>query len=49
MEMVANQFKNLIYEWVNFKHCRIEIEIFFNVAKNTLGLNKIYQYTIPSF
>ena len=48
MEMVANQFKNLIYEWVNFKHCRLEIEIFFNIAKNTLVLNKIHQYTIPN-
>jgi len=46
--LVANQFKNLIHEWVNFKHCRLEIEIFFNIAKNTLGLNKIHQYTIPS-
>lgn len=45
---IANQFKDLIHKWVNFKHYRLEIEIFFNIAKNTLGLNKIHQYTLPS-
>ena len=46
--LVASQFKNLIHKWANFKHCRLEIEVFLNIAKNTLGLNKIHQYTLPS-
>ena len=45
---IVDQFKNLICKWTNFKQCRIEIEVFFNIAKNTLGLNKIHQYTLPS-
>jgi len=45
---VVNEFKNLIYQWKSFKYYRLEIEVFFNIAKNTLGLNKIHQYTQPS-
>jgi hypothetical protein len=41
----ANKFKDMIYKWPNFKQYRLEIEVFFNIAKNTLGLNKIHQYT----
>lgn len=45
---IVDQFKKLIFQWTNFKQCRIEIEDFFNISKNTLGLNKIHQYTLPS-
>ncbi len=45
---VANLFKNLINKWVNFKNCRLNIEIFLNITKNTLGLNKLHQYTLSS-
>lgn len=45
---ITKEFKNLISQWVSFKYYRLEIEVFFNIAKNTLGLNKIHQYTLPS-
>ena len=45
---IVGQFKNLICQWANFKQCRLEIEVFVNIAKNTLGLNKIHQYTLLS-
>jgi Transposase DDE domain len=45
---VTNEFKNLIHQWAIFKYCRLEIEVFFNIAKNTLGLSKIHQYTLLS-
>jgi hypothetical protein len=45
---IANEFKELIGKWANFKHYRLEIEVFFNIAKNALGLNKIHQYTLLS-
>ena len=45
---IANEFKSLIFQWGNFKHYRFEIEVFFNIAKNTLGLNKIHQYSLSS-
>jgi len=45
---IVNEFKNLIHDWASFKHYRLEIEVFFNIAKNTLGLDKIHQYTLVS-
>ena len=45
---VVSEFKNLIYQWKSFKFYRLEIEVFFNIAKNTLGLNRIHQYSLPS-
>jgi len=42
--VVAN-FKNLIHNWENFKIIRSNIEDFFNIAKNFLGLNRNHQYT----
>jgi hypothetical protein len=45
---IAGQFKDAIHKWANFRHFRIGIEDFFNIAKNTLGLNKIHQYSHPS-
>ena len=45
---ITNEFEKLIRQWTNFKYQRLEIEIFFNIAKNTLGLNKIHQFTLPS-
>jgi hypothetical protein len=38
-------FKNLIYNWENFKIIRSNIEDFFNIAKNFLGMNRNHQYT----
>lgn len=32
----------------SLKQTRIKIEDFFNIAKNTLGLNRIHQYSLPS-
>ena len=43
---IIDQYKNLIWHWTNFKQCRLEIEVFFNIAKNILGLNKIHQYAL---
>ena len=45
---IVNQFKSLICQWAYFKQFRLEIEVFFNIAKNTLGLVRIHQYTLPS-
>lgn len=45
---VVAQFKDLIYKWTNLKQDRLKIEDFFNIAKNTLGLNRIHQYSLPS-
>ncbi|MGZ7070570.1 MAG: transposase [Methanobacterium sp.] len=45
---IVNEFKNLIYKWEDFRLSRLEIEVLFNIAKNTLGLNKIHEYTLPS-
>lgn len=44
----VNQFKSLICQWAYFKQFRLEIEVFFNIAKNTLGLVRIHQYTLSS-
>lgn len=38
-------FKKLIYEWETFKIIRSNIEDFFNIAKNFLGMNRNHQYT----
>jgi hypothetical protein len=38
-------FKKLIYNWENFKIIRSNIEDFFNIAKNFLGMNRNHQYT----
>ncbi|VVB72440.1 Transposase DDE domain protein [uncultured archaeon] len=38
-------FKKLIYKWEDFKTIRSNIEDFFNIAKNFLGMNRNHQYT----
>ena len=38
-------FKKLIYKWEDFKIIRSNIEDFFNIAKNFLGMNRNHQYT----
>jgi len=45
---VVVQFKELIYQWENLKQIRLKIEDFFNIAKNTLGLSRIHEYSLPS-
>jgi hypothetical protein len=42
--VVAN-FKKLIYNWEYFKAIRANIEDFFNISKNFLGMNRNHQYT----
>ena len=42
---VTANFKKLIYNWQNFKIIRSNIEDFFNIAKNFLGMNRNHQYT----
>ena len=41
----VNAFKKLIYNWEDFKVIRSNIEDFFNIAKNFLGMNRNHQYT----
>lgn len=38
-------FKKLIHNWEDFKIIRSNIEDFFNIAKNVLGMNRNHQYT----
>lgn len=42
---IVGDFKKLIHKWENFKLIRSGIEDLFNIAKNSLGLKKIHQYT----
>ena len=42
--VVAN-FKKLIHDWEAFKAIRSNIEDFFNIAKNFLGMKRNHQYT----
>ena len=46
-KVVAN-FKKLIYNWEYFKPIRSNIEDFFNISKNFLGMNRNHQYTKAS-
>jgi hypothetical protein len=45
---IASDFKNLIAQWEDFKLIRSGIEDFFNIAKNSLGMKQIHQYTESS-
>jgi hypothetical protein len=45
---IVNDFKKLIFEWTDFKFIRSKIEDLFNIAKNSLGMKQIHQYTKPS-
>ena len=42
---VVAKFKNLIYNWEDFKAIRSNIEDFFNISKNFLGMSQNQQYT----
>jgi hypothetical protein len=42
---IVAAFKKLIYNWEDFKIIRSNIEDFFNIAKNFLGMNRNHQYT----
>jgi Transposase DDE domain len=42
---IVATFKKLIYNWEDFKIIRSNIEDFFNIAKNFLGMNRNHQYT----
>jgi|APFre7841882654_1041346.scaffolds.fasta_scaffold81781_1 hypothetical protein len=44
LEIVA-AFKKLIAKWEDFKIIRSNIEDLFNIAKNSLGMKQIHQYT----
>jgi hypothetical protein len=45
--IVAN-FKKLILNWENFKVIRSNIEDYFNISKNFLGMDRNHQYTKAS-
>jgi hypothetical protein len=45
---IASDFKELIAQWKDFKLIRSGIEDFFNIAKNSLGMKQIHQYTKSS-
>lgn len=42
---IVGNFKKLIAKWENFKLIRSEIEDLFNIAKNSLSMKQIHQYT----
>ncbi|MGA9099288.1 MAG: transposase [Methanotrichaceae archaeon] len=42
---IVSDFKKLIVKWENFKLIGSEIEDLFNIAKNSLGMKQIHQYT----
>jgi hypothetical protein len=42
---IVNDFKNLIAKWEDFRSIRSEIEDLFNIAKNSLGMKQIHQYS----
>jgi len=42
---IVGDFKKLIAKWENFKFIRSRIEDLFNIAKNSLGMKQIHQYT----
>ena len=42
---VVNNFKKLIANWEYFKPIRSNIEDYFNISKNFLGMNRNHQYT----
>ena len=42
---IVDPFKKLIYHWEDLKIIRSNIEYFFNIAKNFLGMNRNHQYT----
>ena len=42
---VVNNFKKLIVNWEYFKPIRSNIEDYFNISKNFLGMNRSHQYT----
>jgi len=45
---IVNDFKKLITHWGHFKYIRSRIEVFFNIAKNSMNMKKNHQYTMPS-
>jgi hypothetical protein len=45
---IASDFKKLIAQWEDFKLIRSGIEDLFNIAKNSLGMKQIHQYTKSS-
>ena len=42
---IVEEFKKLIANWEDFKLVRSGIEDLFNIAKNSLGMKQIHQYT----
>ena len=45
---IAGEFKKLIANWENFKIIRSMIEDIFNIAKNSMGMKQMHQYTRSS-
>jgi len=42
---IVENFKKMIRHWGHFKFIRYRIEIFFNIAKNSMNLKRNHQYT----
>jgi hypothetical protein len=42
---IVNDFKKLIAIWADFKSIRSGIEDLFNIAKKSLGMKQIHQYS----
>jgi len=45
---IVEDFKKIMNHWGHFKFIRYRIEIFFNIAKNSMNLKKNHQYTVAS-
>ena len=45
---IVREFAQIIEIWPTFKEIRSNIELFFNVAKNCVRLNKVHQFTEES-
>ena len=45
---IVSKFKELITKWEFFKEIRSKIEDIFNIAKSSIGMDRIHQYTTPS-
>jgi hypothetical protein len=43
--LIVENFKKIMNHWSHFKFIRYRIEIFFNIAKNSMNLKKNHQYT----
>jgi len=45
---IVRDFEKIMNHWGYFKFIRYRIEIFFNIAKNSMNLKRNHQYTMDS-